>query len=174
MSKDFDYDKDQYDEELEYDEYEDLEVYDDIDDMEYDLDSDEEDDFDEYEEEDFREIILTLDDDSELRCLVIAQYDVDGTDYIALLPLEKDDTPGEVLLYRAKYDDDDEENFEVELIEDEDEFQLATDGYFDNIEFDVDEYFEMQREHHDHHCDDENCTHEHHHHHDHDHEEDLD
>ena len=161
MSKDFDYDNDRYDDELEYDEYEDLEVYDDIDDMEYDLESDEEDDFEDYDDEEFREIILTLDDDSELRCLVIAQYEVEGTDYIALLPFEEDDTPGDVLLYRAKYDEDDEENFEVELIENEYEFQLATDRYFDNIEFDVDEYIEMQKEHH-HHCDDENCDHHHH------------
>lgn len=171
MSKDYEYENDNFDDELDFEEeYEGLEIHDDMDYLELDLneDMDHEDDFyDDYEEqEDFREVILTLDDDSELKCVVVAQYDVDGQDYIALLPVE-DDQPGEILLYRASYDED-YETFEVELIEDEDEFQLATDGYYDNVDFDEDEYLDYQSGHHHHHHHDHD--HHHHHHHDHDHD----
>ncbi len=114
------------------------------------------------EEEDFKEVILTLDDDTELKCLVIAQYDVNKQDYIALLPIE-DDEPSEILLYRATYGED--ETFDVSLIEDEEEFQVAADAYYNYIEeeeIDVDSI--DYHEHHHHHKEEHECKCGHHHH----------
>lgn len=107
--------------------------------------------------EDFKEIILTLDDDSELNCLVVAEYMIDDNNYIALLPVE-DEEPGDILLYRAKYTDDEE--FEVLMIEDEEEFELAADAYYkfideNEIEFvDHDHDHGHDHNHHDHNNDD--------------------
>lgn len=155
---DFEYDDYEYDEDYDY--YDDLEVYDDLESMDSDFDDDEDDNYHNHDEENYREVVLTLDDDSEITCVVTAQYEIDGQEYIGLLPIE-DDEIGEVLIYRASYPDDDDEIFDVELIEDEDEFNLAVDGYYDNVEFDIDEYLEYQNLH--------QHDHDHHHHHNHHH-----
>ena len=58
-------------------------------------------------------IILTLADDTEVECSIVAIFPVDNKDYIAVLPLENqtasdlfDDEPSEVFLYRLKKDFD--------------------------------------------------------------------
>lgn len=106
--------------------------------------------------EDFKEVILTLDNDSELKCLVIAQYDVEGQEYIALLPIE-DDEPGDILLYKATYGDDD--TFDVSLIEDEEEFELAADAYYNYIEEEEIDVDDIEYHTHEHEC---GCGHYHH------------
>lgn len=121
-------------------------------DFEHENEIHEEDQFVEYddEQEDFKEIILTLDDDTELTCLVIAQYQVENQDYIALLPIE-DEEPGDILLYRASYSDD--ETFDVSLIEDEKEFEMASEAYYDFIdenEIDLEDFHHHDHHHHDH------------------------
>lgn len=136
--------------------------------FEEDYDFEDFDDEDYEEVEDFREIILTLDDDSELKCLVVAQYQVDEQDYIALLPVE-DEVPGDILLYRASYNDD-EETFDVSMIEDEKEFELAAEAYYQFVDENKIEIGDFDDHDHDHdHC---GCghDHDHHHHHDHNHE----
>lgn len=80
---------------------------------------------------------LVLDDDTELTCDVLGVFEVEETEYIALLP-EGDE---EVLIYRYLTSDN-EEGFELENIESDDEYDAVGDAFFDlfyddeEIEFD--------------------------------------
>ena len=65
---------------------------------------------------------LTLEDDTELECGVIGVFEVDGLEYIALLP-ENDDT---VLIYEYKENGDD---IELSLIEDDDVFEKVSNTF---------------------------------------------
>lgn len=85
------------------------------------------------------QITLTLDDDSELLCDVIATFPatVNGKEqmYIALLPT--DATPeSEIYLYRFF---EDGEEIDLQNIEDDEEFEIASDAFdelLDEEEFD--------------------------------------
>ena len=85
------------------------------------------------------QITLTLDDDSELLCDVIATFPatVNGKEqmYIALLPT--DATPeSEIFLYRFF---EDGEEIDLQNIEDDEEFEIASDAFdelLDEEEFD--------------------------------------
>ena len=82
----------------------------------------------EYEDLDFGDgndevIILTLDDDSELECLILGVFEVEEDEYIALQPIGEDD----ILLYG--YKELDEEDFELIPIEDEKEFNTVSDAF---------------------------------------------
>lgn len=79
-------------------------------------------DFDEME--DFGMIHLTLDDDTELDCVVLGIFEVEDDEYIALLPEGED----EVLLYRFVEHEDDEE-FDLFPIEEEEEFNLVSEAF---------------------------------------------
>ena len=70
-------------------------------------------------------VTLTLDDNSELECVVVAIFPVQGKDYIALLPLGVEDA--QVYLYRFKHNSD--EDLELENIEDDEEFEAVADAY---------------------------------------------
>ena len=93
------------------------------------------------------QITLTLDDDSELLCDVIATFPakVNGIEqmYIALLPT--DATPeSEIFLYRFS---ENGEEIDLQNIEDDEEFEIASDAFdelldeeeFDNLMGDEDE-----------------------------------
>ncbi|MEG1992540.1 MAG: DUF1292 domain-containing protein [Acetivibrio sp.] len=90
-------------------------------------------------EEEHDTVTLTLDDDTELECLVLTTLEVGGKKYIALLPLEEDEEEeeeGTVFLYHLVT----KENDEIELIniENDDEFDAvseAFDQYLDSMEF---------------------------------------
>ena len=69
-------------------------------------------------------VTLTLDDDTELECGVVAQFPANGRDYIALLPLSGGEE--EVYLYRFKLVG---EEMELENIEDDEEYDIAADAY---------------------------------------------
>ena len=85
------------------------------------------------------QITLTLDDDSELLCDVIATFPatVNGKEqmYVALLPT--DATPeSEIFLYRFF---EDGEDIDLQNIEDDEEFEIASDAFdelLDEEEFD--------------------------------------
>lgn len=85
------------------------------------------------------QITLTLDDDSELLCDVIATFPakVNGKEqmYIALLPT--DATPeSEIFLYRFS---ENGEEIDLQNIEDDEEFEIASDAFdelLDEEEFD--------------------------------------
>ena len=70
-------------------------------------------------------VTLTLDDDSELQCAVVAIFPVQNKDYIALPPLGVEDA--QVYLYRFKHNAD--EDLELENIEDDDEFEAVANAY---------------------------------------------
>lgn len=84
-----------------------------------------------HEMEEMETMTLTLDDDTELNCGIIGVFEVDGIEYIALLP-EDDDT---VLIYQ--YNEDGEE-VELSLIEDDDTFEKVSQA-FDELWEDEDE-----------------------------------
>lgn len=68
---------------------------------------------------------LVLEDDSELRCHVIGVFDALDRQYIALVPEGEE----EALIYRYN-EVDNEEGFELENIEDDDEFESVEDVLF--------------------------------------------
>lgn len=85
-------------------------------------------------------VTLTLDDGSELECVVLTIFEAGERDYIALLPLEgKEAEEGEVYLYR--YSEDAEGNPNLENIEDDDEYEVVADA-FDEL-LDAQEYDEL-------------------------------
>ena len=80
-------------------------------------------------------VTLTLDNDKELECEILTIYTAAGRDYIALAPQDEslDD-----IVYLYRYIDHGEEEPELELIEDDEEYEIASDGFderLDNMEF---------------------------------------
>ncbi len=85
-------------------------------------------------------VTLTLDDGSQLECVVLTIFDAGEREYIALLPVESEDTEeGEVYLYR--YSEDAEGNPNLENIEDDEEYEIVSDA-FDEL-LDEQEYDEL-------------------------------
>ena len=74
------------------------------------------------EMEEMETMTLTLEDDTELVCGIIGVIEVDGVEYIALLP-EEDDT---VLIYQYNEKGDD---IELALIEDDDVFDKVSNAF---------------------------------------------
>ena len=73
-------------------------------------------------------VTLTLDNDEEVECAVLTIYEVDGKEYIALLPLDEDgdNEEGEVYIYRYKEVDGEPT---LENIESDDEYEAAADAF---------------------------------------------
>lgn len=72
-------------------------------------------------------VTLTLDDGSELECVVLTIFEAGGRDYIALLPLEGEDAEeGEVYLYRYTEIDG---NPDLQNIEDDEEYEIVADAF---------------------------------------------
>ena len=85
-------------------------------------------------DEELDQIVLTLEDNTELVCDVIAYFPCDDKNYVALLPT--DDPDSDFFLYRYV-----ERGDEIELqdIEDDDEFEAASDAFdelLDEADFD--------------------------------------
>ena len=80
-------------------------------------------------------VTLTLENDTELECAVLAIFEAEGTDYIALLPMDEDgeSDDGQVYLYRFIDNGEDEEP-DLENIEDDDEFERASEAFNDWME----------------------------------------
>lgn len=83
-------------------------------------------------------VTLTLDDGSELECVVLTIFDAGDREYIALLPMEGEEAEeGEVYLYR--YTEDAEGNPSLANIEDDDEYECVADAFdmlLDDQEYD--------------------------------------
>lgn len=91
-------------------------------------------------------VTLTLEDDSEVDCQVLTIFEVEGQDYIVLIPTEEvDEEEGEVYIYRYFEDEDGEPG--LDNIESEEEFemvsevfdQLMEDGEYDEIDEAIDD-----------------------------------
>ena len=89
-------------------------------------------------EEEEMTVTLTLDDDTEVECVVLTIFTAGERDYIALLPMEGEDSEeGEVYLYRYSETEDGTPN--LENIEDDDEYEVVADAFdelLDDQEFD--------------------------------------
>ena len=95
------------------------------------------------DESEAEEMTVTVSlDDGDVVCAVVTIFEVEGRDYIALLPLDEngENTDGEVWLYRYSENlDDPNEEPELGYIDDDDEFEKveeAFDEYLDSVEFD--------------------------------------
>ena len=94
------------------------------------------------EPEEEMNVELELDDGSVVNCAVITILEVDGKDYIVLLPLDEEgkNEDGEVWFYGySENPDDSNEEPELIYIEDDEEYENvaeAFDEYLDNCEFD--------------------------------------
>lgn len=92
------------------------------------------------ENEEEMTVTLTLDDGTELECVVLTIFEAGGKDYIALLPLDgKEAEDGEVYLYR--YLEDAEGNPDLANIESDEEYEIVADA-FDEL-LDTEEYDEL-------------------------------
>ena len=80
-------------------------------------------------------VTLTLDDDSELECIVLNIFKGGDREYIALLPLDEngDNTDGQIYLYRF-IDNGEEEEPGLENIEEDEEFVTPNDDEFSEEE----------------------------------------
>ena len=96
------------------------------------------------EEMEIDTVTLTLEDDTELECAILAIYPAGDRSYIALMPMDEDgelQEDSDVLLYRYIDNGEDEEP-ELENIEDDDEYELAADAFdelLDEEEFEDEE-----------------------------------
>ena len=83
-------------------------------------------------------VTLTLDDDTEVECVVVTIFEVEKKEYIALLPTEGEEAEeGEVFLYA--YKEDEEGNPELSSIENDEEYEAVADAFdewLDSQEFD--------------------------------------
>ena len=83
-------------------------------------------------------VTLTLDDGSQLECVVLTIFDAGEREYIALLPMDSEETDeGEVYLYR--YTEDADGNPNLENIESDEEYDIvaeAVDELLDEQEYD--------------------------------------
>ena len=92
------------------------------------------------EEEQEMTVTLTLDDDTEVECVVLTIFNAGEREYIALLPVEgADSEEGEVYLYRYSETEDGEPT--LDNIEDDDEYEVVADA-FDEL-LDAQEYDEL-------------------------------
>lgn len=84
---------------------------------------------DNYSEQDIATVTLTLDNDETVECAILTIYEVDGHNYIALLPLneEGESEDGDVYLYR--FIDTNPNEPELENILDDDEYEIAADAF---------------------------------------------
>ncbi|MDD3218301.1 MAG: DUF1292 domain-containing protein [Lachnospiraceae bacterium] len=74
-------------------------------------------------------VTLTMDDNTELTCAVIAVFPAQDKEYIALLPLDEngENNDGEVFIYR--FHTDENNNPELENIESDEEYEIVSDAF---------------------------------------------
>ena len=87
-------------------------------------------------------VTLTLEDDTELECMIIGTFEAGEHEYIALLPMsdDEDEEDGDVLLYRYIETEDGEP--EIANIETDEEYEIAADAFdelMDEEEFEDEE-----------------------------------
>lgn len=85
---------------------------------------------------------LTLEDGTDVTCAIVTIMEVEGKDYIALLPLDEnnENQDGEVWFYEySENPDDPNEEPVLGYIEDDDVYEMVSDKFdefLDNCEFD--------------------------------------
>ncbi len=95
-------------------------------------------DFQNMSEEEEMTVTLTLDDGTDLECVVLTIFEAGENDYIALLPLDgKEAEEGEVFLYR--YTEDADGTPELHNIISDEEYEIVADAFdelLDDAEYD--------------------------------------
>ena len=77
-------------------------------------------------------VTLTLDDGTELECVVLTIFEAGEKEYIALLPLDgREAEDGEVYLYR--YVEDINGNPDLENIDSDEEYEIVADAEYDEL-----------------------------------------
>ena len=85
-------------------------------------------------------ITLTLDDDTELECLVMSIFPVEEKNYIALLPTSSmDEEESEVYLYQYVEHDNDE--LELLNIDDDEEFEAVSKTFNELLNEELDDEY---------------------------------
>lgn len=80
------------------------------------------------ENDDEMYVTLSLDDGTDVECVVVTILEAGGRDYIALLPMEGNEAEeGEVFLYR--YAEDKDGNPDLSNIETDEEYELVADAF---------------------------------------------
>ena len=83
-------------------------------------------------------VTLTLDDGTDLECVVLTIFEAADKEYIALLPLDGNEAEdGEVYLYR--YTEDADGNPDIQNIESDEEYEIVADAFdefLDTAEYD--------------------------------------
>ena len=93
-----------------------------------------------YEDDEEMTVELDLEDGTTVTCSIVTILEVEGRDYIVLLPQNENKEDGEVWFYRySENPDDPNEEPELGYIEDDDEYEKVADAFdefLDNNEFD--------------------------------------
>ena len=94
--------------------------------------------------DEFMTVELTLDNDEVVECAILTLFEAGENQYIALLPLneEGETEEGDVYLYRYIENADGEP--ELQNIEDDDEYEIATDAFDEWM--DTQEFEELDEE----------------------------
>lgn len=93
--------------------------------------------------DEYMSVELTLDNDEVVECLVLTMLEAAGNQYIALLPIDENGEPeddSDIFLYRYSESEDGEPA--LENIEDDEEFDIASDAL--DEWFDAQEFEEME------------------------------
>ena len=94
-------------------------------------------------EEEEMTVTLTLDDDSEIECVVLNIFSAGDREYIALLPMEgAESEEGDVYLYR--YSETEDGTPVLDNIVDDDEYEIVADAFDEML--DDQEYDELVSE----------------------------
>ena len=87
-------------------------------------------------QEEYDTIVLTLDDDTELECIVLDVFEVDNRPYIALVSIEEE----QVLIYRyIEVEDGEDDEFTLDTIDDEAEFERVSQAFNELFIEDIEE-----------------------------------
>ena len=83
---------------------------------------------------DVETVIIPLADGSEMECAILDEFELDGVNYMAIAPIEEDDTIGDdTYFYRFKEDGDD---FIMDYIDDMEELKKVAAAYDQLLEED--------------------------------------
>lgn len=83
---------------------------------------------------------LSLDDGTEMECQVVGIFGVEDKEYIALVPLDEEES---VLLYEFS---ESEEGIELQNIEDDSEYDLVVEAFYELFSYDEEDYDEDEEE----------------------------
>ncbi|MDO5702596.1 MAG: DUF1292 domain-containing protein [Lachnospiraceae bacterium] len=91
----------------------------------------------------FDTVTLTLEDDTEMECAILAVYEAGDHQYAALVPFENDEIDEDAGVMIFRYVDNGTDEPSLENIESDEEYEMACDAFdelLDDEEFDEEEH----------------------------------